>query len=98
MKANANAILEIWINSETEYWSELRDLEKKLLIERIVQRKRIPELAKMYDKPIRKMQVVLAFLMVRIKTHVSEELAKLLSDIEEEIDLPDYHKIRYSPN
>lgn len=98
MKANTGAILTLWIANDQEFWQELRDIEKRLLIDRIAHRKRIKVLAKEYGKTVHQMHLTMSFLMIRVKTLVDEELGKLLSEIEEDIETPDYFKMQYSPN
>lgn len=98
MKANTGAILTMWIANDQEFWQELRDVEKRLLIERIAHRKRINVLAQEYGKTVHQMNLIMSALMIRVKTLVDAELGQLLSEIEEEIEKPDYFKMHYSPN
>jgi hypothetical protein len=84
-KNRLNVILSKWIKWDGELWAELREIQIKLLFDRIVQEMNYAELCKLYKTSPDKIQESLHVIFAKIEKSHGKELADLIREINQEI-------------
>jgi uncharacterized protein (UPF0254 family) len=74
-KRDINIFLVLWIKNDKELWSELRQLEIKILVDRIVKEKSYHELAIDYGTNNMVVKGVLNMIYKKIERFISSDVA-----------------------
>lgn len=74
-KKDINIFLALWIKSDPELWGELRDIQVKLLLQRIVKEKSFAELAKEHNVCEAKLRQIFDAILKRVEIGLSKEVA-----------------------
>ncbi|MEZ4921864.1 MAG: hypothetical protein R2780_01720 [Crocinitomicaceae bacterium] len=77
-----------WIKSNGELHYVLRDVQVKLLFDRLVLRYSFEELAKVFRASPGKVRQIFEAMLIRIERSMSKELGKLLRDYNNYLDNP----------
>lgn len=85
-KQDINVFLALWIKSDPELWSELRDIQIKLLLQRIVKEKSFAELAKEHKVDEAKLREIFKAIIKRIELTLGYEVAYHLEKINRLLD------------
>lgn len=85
-KGKFNGLLALWIKWDGELWSELRDIQIKLLHERIVKEMTFMEMADKYDIGIGKMREIFRVILNKVELVHGKQLASLLRLINTELE------------
>lgn len=84
-KKDINIFLALWIKSDPEHWGELRDIQIKLLLQRIVKEKSFAELSREYSVPERKLRVIFNAILKRIELSLGKEEARHLDKLNKQL-------------
>ncbi len=85
-KKNVNIFLALWIKHDPEIWSELRDIQIRFLLDRIVKEMTFKEMSEKYKVAEGRMRQLFEALLERIDRNVSEEAAYHLRYINKKLD------------
>lgn len=85
-KRNVNIFLALWIKHDPELWSELRDIQIKFLLDRILKEMTFKDMAAKYNIAEGRMRQLFDSLLIRIERTVSEEAAYHLRFINRKLD------------
>jgi len=85
-KSDINVFLALWIKNDRELWSELRDIQIRLLVERIVKEMSFKDMAKQHGVPTETIKKLFEAILVKIDYCISSEVAKHLSIINEQLE------------
>ncbi|CAG5082792.1 MAG: hypothetical protein H6600_03865 [Flavobacteriales bacterium] len=80
-KSDINVFLALWIKSDPELWGELRDIQIKLLLQRIVKEKTFAELAQEYQVCETKLRQIFNAILKRIELSLGRDVAVHLAKI-----------------
>ena len=85
-KKDINIFLALWIKNDSEHWGELRDIQIKLLLQRIVKEKSFVELSREYNVPERKLRVIFSAILKRIELFLGKDVARHLDKLNKQLD------------
>jgi abortive infection bacteriophage resistance protein len=85
-KKDINVFLALWIKSDPQLWGELRDIQIKLLLQRIVKDMSFAEMAKEHKVPEKKLRLIFEAILKRIEVTISKEIAYQLSKMNKMIE------------
>lgn len=85
-KRDINVFLALWIKNDPELWSELRDIQIRLLVDRIVKEMTYAEMAKVHKVPKETIQKIFEAILTKIDYCISTEIAKHLRIINQKLD------------
>tara|TARA_B110001469_G_C9561463_1_gene278511 strand:- start:414 stop:734 length:321 start_codon:yes stop_codon:yes gene_type:complete len=85
-KKDINIFLALWIKTDPELWGELRDIQIKLLIQRIVKEKTFAELSKLHKVPEVTLRKIFEAILKRIEFGLSKEISDHLRTINQLIE------------
>ena len=85
-KKDINVFLALWIKSDPELWGELRDIQIKLLVQRIVKEMSFAEMAKEHQVPEPKLRQIFKAILKKIEMNMSKEVAFHLAKLNKLID------------
>jgi len=85
-KKDINVFLALWIKSDPELWGELRDIQIKLLLERIVKEKSFAEMSKGHGVPEKTLRLIFEAIIERIKLTLGKDVADQLSKLNRLLD------------
>lgn len=85
-KKNINVFLMLWIKNDPDLWSELRDIQIRLLLERIVKEMSFEQMAELHKTTKMRMILIFEAILIRIEHFISKEAAKYLRIINEQLD------------
>lgn len=77
-KRDVNIFLTLWIKHDPELWSELRDIQIRLLVDRIIKEMSFKEMADLHGIAEGRMRQLFEAILVKIDRCVSSEVAKHL--------------------
>lgn len=80
-KKNINVFLMLWIKNDPDLWSELRDIQIKLLLERIVKEMSFEEMAHKHQTTEAKIKAIFDAIILKIDRCISHEVATHLQVI-----------------
>lgn len=80
-KRDINIFLTLWIKNDPELWGELRDIQIRLLVDRIVKEKTFKVMSEEYKVPETTMRRLFEAILIKIDSCVSSEVAKHLKII-----------------
>ena len=92
-KKDINVFLALWIKSDPELWGELRDIQIKLLLQRIVKEKSFAELAKEHQVAEKQLRKIFKAILKRIELSLGGEVARHLSKINNMLERKNVMKI-----
>lgn len=85
-KKDINVFLALWIKSDPELWGELRDIQIKLLVQRIVKEMSFADMAKEHKVPEPQLRMIFRAILKRIEVNMSKEVAFHLAKLSKLID------------
>ena len=85
-KRDINIFLMLWIKNDPDLWGELRDIQIKILLDRIVKEKSYAELAKENGPDEVVMKQIFDGILVRIEKFISADVARHLRVINSKLD------------
>lgn len=85
-KRDVNIFLTLWIKHDRELWSELRDIQIRLLIDRIVKEMSFQEMGQQHGVSEKKMRQLFEAILLKIDRCMSSEVAKYLRIINNKLD------------
>ena len=85
-KRDIDIFLTLWIKNDRELWGELRDIQIKLLVDRIIKEMSYRDLAKEYKTTPQKMKEIFEAILHKIDRTVSSEIAKHLRIINQKLN------------
>lgn len=85
-KSKINLLLARWIKWDGELWAELREVQIKLLHERIVKEISFEGLAAKYNVSTMKIRQIFAAILYHIECSHGKQIASLLRQINTELD------------
>lgn len=85
-KRDVNIFLTLWIKHDRELWSELRDIQIRLLIDRIIKEMSFKEMGEMHKVSESKMRQLFEAILLKIERCMSSEVAKYLRIINNKLD------------
>ena len=80
-KKDINVFLMLWIKNDPDLWSELRDIQIKLLLERIVKEMSFKEMAQKHQTSEAKIRAIFEAIILKIDRCISHEVATHLQVI-----------------
>ena len=80
-KKDINVFLALWIKSDPELWGELRDIQIKLLLERIVKEHSFARMAAEHKVDEGKLRLIFQAILKRIEIGLGKEVALHLSKL-----------------
>ena len=78
-------LLAKWIRWDADLWGNLREIQVKILFERIIEEKSYQDLAVIYKTSPTKMHQIFKAILMKIEKHISKGIALLLSDINQSV-------------
>ncbi len=87
-KNDINVFLTLWIKNDPELWAELRHIEIKILIDRIINEYSFIELAGKYDTTEKNTKVIFKRILDKIERYISKEVAFHLKNISLKLEYP----------
>ncbi|MCH2229170.1 MAG: hypothetical protein MK105_02405 [Crocinitomicaceae bacterium] len=84
MRIDVQALRELifyWIKSDEDLRKHLRDLQIKLLIERLVKGLSFEEMARIYDSRPQEVKVIFEAILVKIENSMSKQVASILRTV-----------------
>jgi abortive infection bacteriophage resistance protein len=78
-KKDINVFLALWIKSDPELWGELRDIQIKLLLQRIVKEMSFAEMAKEHKVDEKQLRLIFNAILKRIEIGLGKEVATHLT-------------------
>ena len=85
-KKQFQLLLGRWMRWDAELWTELRDIQIKILFERILKEKSFSELARIHKCSQQKIRQIFSAILIRVNKSVSPEMAKILRKINTELE------------
>lgn len=85
-KNNINVFLMLWIKNDPELWSELRDIQIRLLLDRIVKEMSFKAMAEIHGTSEEKIKKIFYAIILKIDRCISHEVAEHLQVINLMID------------
>jgi phage-related protein len=85
-KKDINVFLALWIKSDPELWGELRDIQIKLLLQRIVKEWTFKQMAEHYKVDEKKMRLIFEAILDKIYLALGKEVAMQLHQINKKLD------------
>jgi abortive infection bacteriophage resistance protein len=85
-KKQFQLLLSKWMRWDAELWRELRDLQLKILHERILEEKSFQDLAVHYKYSPQKLRRIFLAILIRIEKRVSSGMADLLRKINTDLE------------
>lgn len=85
-KNRFNLLLAKWIKWDGGLWAELRDVQIKLLFDRIVREMTYEELAKMYKSTPTKIREILSAIFFKLEKSHGKELGDLIKQIDANVE------------
>jgi hypothetical protein len=85
-KKQFQLLLSKWMKSDPDLWRVLRDLQIKILFERLLEEKTFQEMAVGYKSSPQKVKLIFLAVLLKIEKSVSEGMADLLRCIHQEIE------------
>ena len=85
-KRDVNIFLALWIKHDKELWSELRDIQIRLLIDRIIKEMTFLEMSQEHKIAEGRMRQLFEAILVKIDRYVSSEVAKHLRIINDKLN------------
>tara|TARA_B110001469_G_C9428128_1_gene217791 strand:+ start:332 stop:652 length:321 start_codon:yes stop_codon:yes gene_type:complete len=92
-KKDINIFLALWIKTDPELWGELRDIQIKLLLQRIVKEKTFPELSKEHKVPEVTLRKIFEAILKRIEIGLSKEISDHLRNMNQLLERKDVMRI-----
>lgn len=80
-KNNINVFLMLWIKNDPDLWSELRDIQIRLLLDRIVKEMSFEEMAFVHQTSEPQIRKIFDAIIVKIARTISKEVAEHLQII-----------------
>ncbi len=80
-KNNLRCLFSSWIRHDAELWGELRQIQIKLLYDRIVKEKNYFQMANEHNTSITMIRQLLKAIFIKVRHSVGNELANLLESI-----------------
>jgi hypothetical protein len=77
-KKDINVFLALWIKSDPELWGELRDIQIKLLLQRIVKEWTFKQMAEHYQVDEIKIRLIFEIILNKIEFSLGKEVANQL--------------------
>jgi len=77
-KKDINVFLALWIKSDPELWGELRDIQIKLLLQRIVKEWTFKQIAEYYEVEELKVRMIFEIILQKIELSLGKEVANQL--------------------
>jgi hypothetical protein len=84
-KRDIDIFLTLWIKNDRELWGELRDIQIKLLVDRIIKEKSYKDLALEYKTSPQKIKEIFEAILHKIDSDISSEVAKHLRIINSKV-------------
>lgn len=84
-KRDIDIFLTLWIKNDPELWGELRDIQIKILVDRIIKEMSYKELALEYKTSPQKVKEIFEAILLRIERNISSEVARHLRIINQKI-------------
>lgn len=78
MNTYNNIFLALWMQYDQEFWSELRDIEKKLLTRIIVKGESIEDLSKEFNIHKLKLTLIFEAILLRIERNLGSDIAEAI--------------------
>jgi uncharacterized protein YwqG len=97
-KKDINIFLALWIKSDPELWGELRDIQIKLLLQRIVKEKSFAEMAQEHKVSEIKLRQIFEVILKRIEIGLSKEVSDHLRKMNNLLENKNVMKIEYDFN
>jgi len=91
-KKNINVFLALWIKSDPELWGELRDIEIKLLLDRIVKEYSFQLLSEIHEVSESTIRRVFDLIIKKVRLSLGNEVATHLSELNSLIEQGDTTK------
>ncbi|MBI1836449.1 MAG: hypothetical protein HYR91_04200 [Flavobacteriia bacterium] len=85
-KNDINVFLTLWIKNDPELWAELRHIEIKILIDRIINEYSFIELAGKYDTTEKNTRIIFRRILDKIDRFISKEVAMHLKMISSKLE------------
>lgn len=85
-KRDVDIFLTLWIKYDRELWSELRDIQIKLLADRIIKEMTFKQMGEQYKVPESKMRELFDAVLLKIERCVSPEVARYLRVINNKLN------------
>lgn len=86
-KKDINVFLALWIKSDPELWRELRDIQIKLLLQRIVKEMSFTQMAEYHKVDEKKLRQIFQAILKRIELGLGKEIASYLFKLNNLIEL-----------
>lgn len=83
---DTNVFMSLWINHDPDLWAELRPIQLRLLVDRIVNKMSFEQLAQEHNTTIGKLRLIFDAIIIRIDRCISPEVAKFIRLINEELN------------
>lgn len=80
-KKDINVFLALWIKSDPELWGELRDIQIKLLLQRIVKEMSFAQMATEHQVDEKKLRLIFQAILKRIELGLGKEVASYLAKL-----------------
>lgn len=97
MEVNENQLRNVilhWIKSDSKLHSSLRDIQLKILFERIVKKMSFVQMGQIYQVQPNKIKQIFQAVLIRIEKTVSKAFANLLKQLDSSIDPNDTKKCK----
>lgn len=85
-KKDINVFLALWIKSDPELWGELRDIQIKLLLQRIVKEWSFQKMATHYDVPEYQVRKIFEAILLKIERVLNKEIGLQLRHINRKLE------------
>jgi hypothetical protein len=82
---NPQHFLKLWIKYDAELWIELRDIQKRLLLERIVNQLTFSQMAVIHKVDEQKIALLFYAVVVKIEHYISKEVADHIREVNFEL-------------
>ncbi|MBL4862188.1 MAG: hypothetical protein JKY09_04115 [Crocinitomicaceae bacterium] len=86
-KKGLHLLLARWIKWDGELWAELRDIQIKLLFERLIKEMSFTEMAKAHGISPIKMRMMFQAILIKLKKSHGKALADFLQELDDTIEL-----------
>ncbi len=85
-KKDINIFLALWIKNDPELWGELRDIQIKLLLQRIVKEWTFSQMAQHYQVPEQQIRKIFEAVLFKIERVMNKDIALQLRRINQMLD------------
>lgn len=85
-KNKINELLALWIRWDAELWGELRNIQIKLLHQRIVKEMTFSKMAEYHDVNIMQLRKIFSAILLRVENLHGKQLGSLLRSINSELE------------